>query len=173
MCSCPESPAPQAAEPASPGAPHGLQGEGNDRRDDAEAGGASPKETPAGRQEGRGEQEPDDRETDKNQQGQDQKHEREEVQAESVPHDPVQRLRSGLGHLLPHRGPRSGPGASLSSTGGPGELRGQRLHQPQEVLLLKDRGPSLQPRVLQEEPAACSERSLNFVLQNGRSCSSV
>lgn len=172
---CPESPATQAAESASPGAPHGLQGERDDRWDDAEAGGASPKETPAGRQEGRREQEPDDRETDKNQQGQNQEHEREEGQAESVSHDPLQRLRSGHGHLLPHRGPPSSLGASLSSTGSTGELRGQRMHQPEEVLLLQDRGSSVQPRLLQEEPAACSERSLNYnyAVVNGRSCSFV
>lgn len=161
-CLFSESPATQAAEPASPGTPHGLQGKGDDRGDDAEARGTSPKETPAGCQEGRGEQEPDDRATDENQQGQDQKHEREEVQAESVSYDPVQRLRPGHGHLLSDRGSCSSPGTSLSSTSSPGELWRERLHQPQEVLLLQDRGPSLQPRLLQEEPAARSERSLNF-----------
>lgn len=48
-CLCSESPATQAAEPTSPGTPHGLQGERDDCRDDAEAWGTSPKETPAGR----------------------------------------------------------------------------------------------------------------------------
>lgn len=65
-----ESPAAQAAEPASVGAANGLQGEGDDRRNDAEARGASSQETPAGRQESWGEQEPDDRKTNQNQQGQ-------------------------------------------------------------------------------------------------------
>lgn len=37
-----ESPASQAAESAPAGAAYGLQGERDDRRDDAEAGGASP-----------------------------------------------------------------------------------------------------------------------------------
>lgn len=46
-----ESPASQAAEPASPGAAHGLQREGDDCGDDAETGGTSAKEAPAGRQE--------------------------------------------------------------------------------------------------------------------------
>lgn len=61
-----ESTVTQAAEPAAPGAPHGLQGERNDCGDDAKTRGAGPKETPAGRQEGRGEQKPDHREADKN-----------------------------------------------------------------------------------------------------------
>lgn len=156
-----ESSATQAAESASPGAPHGLQGERDDRWDDAEAGGACPKETPAGRQEGRGEQEPDDRETDENQQGQDQKHEGEEVQAEPVPHGSVQRFCPGNGHLLPSRGPRSYPGTSLPSSSSPIELWSERVHKPQEVLVLKDRSCSLQPRVLQEEPHARAEHSVN------------
>ena len=122
-----ESPVAQAADPASPGAADGLQGEGDDRGDDAETGGASSKEAPAGRQKGRGEQEPDDRETDKNQQGQDQKHEGQEVQAEPEPHGALQRHRPGLGYLLPHRGPCSGAGTSPSFTSGPVELRSYRL----------------------------------------------
>lgn len=160
ICVCPESPVTQAAEPASPGAPHGLQGEGDDGGDDAEARGASPEETPAGGQEGGRQQEPDDREADENQQGQDQEHEGEEVQAEPVSHDPVQRLRPGHGRLLPRRGHRAHAGASPSSAGGPGELRGPRLHQPKEVLVLKDRGSSLQPPVLPGQPAARSERRI-------------
>lgn len=162
-----ESPATQAAEPAAAGAPHGLQGEGDDGRDDAEARGASQEATAAGRQEGGGQQEPDDREADQNQQGQDQKHEGEEGQAESVSYDPLQRLRPGRGRLLPrrscHPADRGRPLSSCST----GRLRSRRLHQPEEVLLLKDRRPSLQPRLLQEEPAARSERSLNCDSSSG------
>lgn len=45
---CLESIVTQAAEPATTGAPHGLQGERNDCRDDAETRGTCPKETSAG-----------------------------------------------------------------------------------------------------------------------------
>lgn len=125
-----ESPPSQAADPASARAAHGLQGEGDDRRDDAEAGGAGPEETPAGRQEGRGEQEPDDREAHQNQQGQDQEPEGKEVQAEPVPHGSLQRLGSGNRHLLPLGGPCSGPRSPLPRPGGAGELWRQRVLQP-------------------------------------------
>lgn len=156
-----ESPPAQAAESASPGAAHGLQGEGDDGRDDAETGGEGPEETPAGRQEGGGEQEPDHRETDKNQQGQDQKPQREKVQAEPVSHGSLQRLGSGNSHLFPSRGPHSVTGTCGSSTSSSGELWRERMQQPEKVLVFKDRGSPLQPGVLQEEPAACAERSLN------------
>lgn len=89
-CSSSESPASQAAEPTSPGAAHGLQRERDDSRDDAETGRTSSKKASAGRQESRGEQEPDDRKTNENQQGQDKKHEGEEVQAEPVSHGALQ-----------------------------------------------------------------------------------
>lgn len=116
-CVCLESTVTQAAEPAIAGAPHGLQGERIDCRDDAKTRGTGPKETPAGRQEGRGEQKPDHREADQNQQGQNQKHEREEVQTESVSHDPLQRLCSGHGCVLPRGSPRSSPGTSSPRAG--------------------------------------------------------
>lgn len=155
-----ESAVTQAAEPAPPGAPHGLQGERDDRGDDAKTGRAGPEETPAGRQEGGGEQEPDDREADQNQQGQDQEHERTQVQAEPLPHDPLQRLRPGNGRILPRGGPRPRPGPSSSRALAAPRLRRGRLPQPEKVLVLKDGGPALQPGLLQEEPAAGAERSL-------------
>lgn len=163
-----ESPATQAAEPAATGAPHGIQGEGDDGRDDAEARGASQKETAAGRQKGRGEQEPDDRKADQNKQGQDQEHEGEEVQAKPVSHDPLQRLRPGRGNFLPRRSSRPAGRGPPSSSGSSGVLWSRRLQQPEEVLVLQDWRPSVQPRLLPEEPAAGSERSLNYHMSPGR-----
>lgn len=157
----PEGAVTQAAEPAAPGAADGLQGEGDDGGDDAEAGGAGAEETPAGGQEGGGQQEPDHREADQNQQGQDQEHEGEEVQAEPEPHGALQRQRPGDEHLLPLGGSCTDPHPPLCSSCTPPDLRGHRLPQHQEVRLLQERGAPLQPGVLQEEHAAGSERSVN------------
>ncbi|TNM93606.1 hypothetical protein fugu_001782 [Takifugu bimaculatus] len=76
------------------------------------------------------------------------------------PYDPLQRLCSRHGCLLPRGSPRSSPGPSPSNTGTVDELWRRWLHQPQKVLVLKDGGSTLQPGLLQEEPAAGTERSL-------------